>query len=629
MTGRTPLACLVILTALASVLIFGTATASAGYACTDSFNPCTPKIEINVYGPYYGNAGTEAEYQYRVYNAGPYPIDQVVPADSQCTPLSGPASDDNDDGILSSGEYWTYTCKTTLAGSPGDSIEHHATVTGVAHVPIYSVTGTGDEQPTQDVPVDADAHLTTTITDLSVVKSVDKSTADPYDDLNYTITLTNNGPEGVVYQGYLSDEGCGNLSSDSNTTDGPWFSLGPGESAVYTCVHSFNPGSGRGQDANPYVNEACAEASVYWIDEAQAAEYLPSLEVCDSASTSLAQHTVSGVVFEDMNADGARQFDEPALPGVVVYADLNDNGARDEGEPSSTSDGQGNYSLPVELGTTVIREDVPGGMTCSFPNGCAYTVTLPKNTPPQQEQPPLTRRFAKAADPTGKDFGDWRPASVSGTVVNDSNGNGVRDAGEGGLGGITVYADLNGNGDLDAGEPSTTSAGDGSYVLAGFKPGGYGIRQILPGNGTTCTGPAGCSHALTLVSNQSAGDRNFLDAPRADQSLLPERIVRIPGVASLRGRTGCVNGKGFTAVIRGKAMTRFVVFLDGKVMKSVSLPADNRSYRYRVNVAKLSVGRHQLAVRVVFRQLSRTKSKTMRVNFQRCAAQLRAPAFTG
>src|SRR5689334_2764265 len=99
MASRTPLACLVILTALAAVLMFGTATASAGYVCTDSYNPCAPQIEINVYGPYYGNAGTEVEYQYSVYNAGPYDIDQVVPADSACSPLSGPTSDDGNDGI--------------------------------------------------------------------------------------------------------------------------------------------------------------------------------------------------------------------------------------------------------------------------------------------------------------------------------------------------------------------------------------------------------------------------------------------------------------------------------------------------------------------------------------------------
>ena len=74
-----------------------------------------------------------------------------------------------------------------------------------------------------------------------------------------------------------------------------------------------------------------------------------------------------------MNADGARQAGEPALPGIVVYADANNNGVRDEGQSFGTSDAQGNFSFEVGLGSSTIREDVPGGFTCSFPAGCAYT----------------------------------------------------------------------------------------------------------------------------------------------------------------------------------------------------------------------------------------------------------------
>ena len=61
----------------------------------------------------------------------------------------------------------------------------------------------------------------------------------------------------------------------------------------------------------------------------------------------------------------------------------------------------------------------------------------------------------------------------------------------------------------------------------------------------------------------------------------------------------------------------------------IALPKDGKAYRYRVDIRKLRIGRHQLAVKVVFRSNSRTKSKTLRLSFQRCAAQLRAPTFTG
>jgi hypothetical protein len=331
-------------------------------------------------------------------------------------------------------------------------------------------------------------------------------------------------------------------------------------------------------------------------------------------------------VFEDMNADGVKQSNEPAYSGVVIYGDVNGNGKRDEGEPSTTSDGQGNYSLTIALGTTTIREETPSGGTCSFPTGCAYTVDLAKNSPPP---PPDVN--TRAVDPTGKDFGNWRPASVSGTVVNDANGNGVRDLGEAGVGGIQVYADLNGNGALDAGEPSTTSAADGSYTVAGLKPGGYVIRHVLP-QGPTCTGPANCNYNLVLQSHSAEVSRNFFEmtpviTPAPEQLVLPERII--PGIARLVGKTGCISGTGFTARIRGVKMIRLIFFIDGTAAKAVTLPQDNQTYRYRVDIRKMRIGRHTLAVKVVYRTKTRTNSKTLRLTFQRCAAQLRAPAFTG
>lgn len=54
---------------------------------------------------------------------------------------------------------------------------------------------------------------------------------------------------------------------------------------------------------------------------------------------------------------------------------------------------------------------------------------------------------------------------ISGTLNNDANDNGTLDWDEGGLSGWTVYVDSDEDSQLDAGEPSTTSDGNGWYIL--------------------------------------------------------------------------------------------------------------------------------------------------------------------
>ena len=76
----------------------------------------------------------------------------------------------------------------------------------------------------------------------------------------------------------------------------------------------------------------------------------------------------------------------------------------------------------------------------------SYTVDPPKNEAPAPPDVSSRTTTARADDPAGKDFGNWRPGSVTKTVIGDDNGDGARDPGEGGLAGIALFADLDGNG---------------------------------------------------------------------------------------------------------------------------------------------------------------------------------------
>src|SRR4029079_6962528 len=123
----------------------------------------------------------------------------------------------------------------------------------------------------------------------------------------------------------------------------------------------------------------------------------------------------------------------------------------------------GSYSFSsLAAGTYTVREVVPAGYTCSLPtaaNNCEYSVT------------------GSTGNASNNNFGNWRPATISGTKFEDLNANNVKDAGDTtGVGGVTIYIDANNNATFD--DPiSTTTAANGTYSLTGLKPGTYTVRE--------------------------------------------------------------------------------------------------------------------------------------------------------
>ncbi|HEY41452.1 MAG TPA: hypothetical protein G4O18_06295, partial [Dehalococcoidia bacterium] len=62
--------------------------------------------------------------------------------------------------------------------------------------------------------------------------------------------------------------------------------------------------------------------------------------------------------------------------------------------------------------------------------------------------------------------------SISGMVFNDINGDGVREGGEPGIGGVTVI--------LDGGAATTTTAGDGTYSFGDVEAGFHNVKATVP-----------------------------------------------------------------------------------------------------------------------------------------------------
>jgi len=168
-------------------------------------------------------------------------------------------------------------------------------------------------------------------------------------------------------------------------------------------------------------------------------------------------------------------------------------------------------------GGGLTRTAVTGGDgTFSFTGVPFGTYTLSETVPPgfQQTAPPSPGTLSATLDfghqaVSGLAFGN-RPllASISGTKFNDLNGNGIRDAGEPGLGGVTIQLRN------PAGQTTTaTTDASGAFSFAGLVPGAYTLSEIVP-TGFTQTAPAAPgTFNIALAAGQNA--TGFLFGNRA------------------------------------------------------------------------------------------------------------------
>jgi hypothetical protein len=180
-----------------------------------------------------------------------------------------------------------------------------------------------------------------------------------------------------------------------------------------------------------------------------------------------------------------------------------------------------------------------------------------------------------------------QPPRVTGTVYNDANGNGTRDAGEAGLAAWTVYVDLNDNGTLDSGEPSTTTAGDGSYSLQNLREGTVSIREVTQ-SGFNCTAPSGCAYKnvkLALgatVSGQDFGNQQPPPPP--------------PPVIAVSTPRTCGSFRTFSIRVRqykGERIVKVTITVNGKKVK---VTKRNGRFTAKIDLRKLPKGRYTVKI---------------------------------
>lgn len=196
---------------------------------------------------------------------------------------------------------------------------------------------------------------------------------------------------------------------------------------------------------------------------------------------------ISGSVFFDANGDGVRGLDETGLSGVTLEAWNADAG----GAPyyaSTTTASDGAYQFGgLDAGSYVVTQtDAPGYVSTT---ANSQTVSVGASTV------------------TGVNFGDTLMFTVTGIVFSDLNGDGIQEPSEPGTPDvpIQVYDDSNANGLADAGEAllgSTVTDSSGTYAIQDIKP-GYRVLRILSPEGTSF--PGGDQVGMLLISAEGIG----------------------------------------------------------------------------------------------------------------------------
>jgi hypothetical protein len=237
--------------------------------------------------------------------------------------------------------------------------------------------------------------------------------------------------------------------------------------------------------------------------------------------------TIAGAKFNDLNGNAVRDAGEPGIAGVTITRtpSINDPvGAN----LSVVTDAEGNFTFAsVPFGSFTISETVPAGFVQTFP-GLPGTVSTNVN-------------FGER-NVTGLLFGNRAVAgTVSGVKFNDANGNGVRDADEAGLAGVTIRLT-----DASNVVRTTTTDASGAFSFANVAAGAYVVSEVVP-NGFTQTAPAAPgTFAINVVTGQPVGP------------LLFGNRMAEPGTGSISGRkildfegNGVVDGndRGFEGIV--------------------------------------------------------------------------------
>ena len=288
-----------------------------------------------------------------------------------------------------------------------------------------------------------------------------------------TVTLISGGADGL-----LSTTGDNATSTTTTGTDGfyAFDDLAPGEyrvefsaptGTVFTAADA-GPDDALDSDVNAAGQSATNTlANGQRITSLDAGVYVPV--------------SIGDTIWEDSNGDGIQNGSEQVLSGVTVFLTDGNTRISQGGSPiSAITDANGFYSFlglrPGSYGIEVVR-----------PTGFQFTDkdqgiddTADSDVDSTGKSAAVT--LLSGASTMDLDAGLYRPATFGNRVWDDLNANGLQDANEPGLAGVTLYLlNLDAVGNTvrvkqNGVDVTRVSDSTGAYSFTGLKPGAYGVE---------------------------------------------------------------------------------------------------------------------------------------------------------
>ena len=227
------------------------------------------------------------------------------------------------------------------------------------------------------------------------------------------------------------------------------------------------------EDNNVKEDDACNEEDNN-VKEDDACNEKPKCDICKNA-------TVGDRVWNDSNANGIQDPNEPGIAGVTVNLWNNVNNAPGSIINTTTTNATGNY-----LFTNV----VPGAYWLQFlvPDALGEWVFTLQNQGTDDAKDSDANASGIAGpiclvcgecDPNW-DAGLYQYAKLGDRVWNDLNANGIQDVGESGIAGVIVNLWTSANNLPVSIVNTTTTDANGNYLFTNVVPGLYQLQFVVP-----------------------------------------------------------------------------------------------------------------------------------------------------